>query len=310
MTAPRIGPLLALVNARAGSADKAREALADTRTFAIRAVEPDALVATLEAAVAEGTPRVLVAGGDGTLATAAGVLAGTETALAVLPGGTLNHFARDLGIPTDAAEAVQLAVAGRAAPVDVGYVNDRLFLNTSSIGAYVRFVRLRDAFEGRVGYRVASLAAAVRVLFALRTYRVTLSVDGREHTYRTPVVFIGVGERELRVPMLGGRVAEGRRGLHVLVVRGGPVRQLVGTAVLALVRGLQPAARTRWLDSFMVEECRIERAQRGLAVSVDGEVVELDAPLRYRLSRDALAVIQPDPARAATPGSGSRSGSG
>jgi len=286
-------PLPAFVNSRAGSADKAREALADASAFELRATEPERLDDELRAIAAAGTQRVLVAGGDGTIATAASALAGTQTALAVLPGGTLNHFARDLGIPTDAAQALELATRGRATPVDVGYVNDRLFLNTSTLGAYVRFVRMRDAMEHRLGYWLASVVAGVRAMASLRSYRVTLEVEGAERTYRTPVLFIGVGERELQFPKLGGRVQEGRRGLHVLVVRGGPFRRLLGVALLALVRGLRPASRTYWLDEFIVERCRVEIPRHGVAVAVDGEVVTLSAPFEYRLERDALRVVRP-----------------
>ena len=111
---------------------------------------------------------MVVAGGDGTLASAAAVLAGTGTALAVLPGGTLNHFARDHGIPTELDEALELATAGREAEVDVGYVNDLLFLNTSSVGAYVQFVELRDRLERHLGYRTASILAGLRILRGAR----------------------------------------------------------------------------------------------------------------------------------------------
>ena len=69
-----------------------------------------------------------------TLARAASTLAGTTVALSVLPGGTLNHFARDHGIPLDPTEALALAVHGAAAPADVGYVNAQLFLNASCVG--------------------------------------------------------------------------------------------------------------------------------------------------------------------------------
>jgi diacylglycerol kinase family enzyme len=293
MTEPSVGALPAFVNARAGSAEKAREAIEDVPGIALKATEPERLDEELRAAAAAGVPRVLVAGGDGTIASAAAALAGTRTALAILPGGTLNHFARDHEIPTEPGDALRLAIEGSAAPVDVGYVNDRLFLNTSSLGAYVRFVRLRDDLEKRLGYRLASLVAAMRVMATLRSYRVTLMVEGQERTYRTPVLFIGVQERELKVPTLGGRVKDGRRGLHVLVVRGGPLRRIVGIALMALVRGVREAGRTRWLDEFIVEKCRVDIPRHGVAVAVDGELVPLEAPFEYRLARDALQVVQP-----------------
>lgn len=293
MTTPPVGRIPAFVNAKAGTADKAKEALADAPGFELRMVEPDDLVASIEAAVSEGADRVLVSGGDGSIATAAGALIGTRTALALLPGGTLNHFARDHGIPTEPAEALALAREGRAQPTDVGFVNDRLFHGTSSLGAYIRYVALREQLRPRLGYRLSSAVAVIRVLARLRTYRVTVRVEGVERTYHTPAIFIGVGERELKPPTLGGRVADGQRALHVLVASGGRARQLVFMALLALARGVWPAARTRWLDAFLVDECRVDPPLHGIALSIDGEVIEMRAPLRYRLQRDALLVVRP-----------------
>lgn len=293
MTSPLVDSIPAFVNAKAGSADKAKEALAGAAGFDLRVVEPDDLIPAIRRAAAAGAERVLISGGDGSLATAASALVGTRTALALLPGGTLNHFAKDHGIPLDPAEALALARAGQPHPTDVAFVNDRLFHGTSSLGAYVRFVRLREEMEPRLGYRLASVVAGIRVLATLRSYRVTVRVEGVERTYHTPAIFIGVGERELKPPTLGGRVPEGRRALHVLVASGGRARQLVFVALLALARGVWPAARTRWLDAFLVDECRVDPPRHGIALSVDGEVIELAAPLRYRLERDALRVVRP-----------------
>src|SRR6185295_11107390 len=120
--------------------------------------------------------------------------------LAILPGGTLNHLAKELSVPLGFADAARLAVSGRASPVDVASVNDRIFVNTSSVGAYVRFVRHRDQLEARLGYHIASLAAGVRLVVRMPTFRVTLEVEGATREYVTPLVFVGVGERELKLP--------------------------------------------------------------------------------------------------------------
>src|ERR1041385_7680888 len=85
----------------------------------------------------EARPPVLVAaGGDGTLSAVADVLRGTDTALGVIPVGTMNHFAKDLGIPLDAGEAAQVIGTGRCIRVDVGEVNGRAFINNASLGIY------------------------------------------------------------------------------------------------------------------------------------------------------------------------------
>lgn len=256
-------------------------------------VAPEKLVDHFRDAVKSGVRRMVVAGGDGTIAAAAAVVARSDTELAVLPGGTLNHFAKDNGIPTDLGEAAIVAAGDATTTVDLGYLGDRVFLNTSSIGLYVRFVRVREQLEKRLGYRIASMFAALRMIFDLRMMAVKLEVDGKERIYRTPLVFIGAGERELKVPALGSRVANGRRGLHVMVVRGrGPAR-LFALALAAVARGTKEVARTPEFDSFMVDRCSIDVRARSAVVALDGELHRVDTPLEYRIERDALRLVVP-----------------
>lgn len=282
----------AFINPLAGSADASRAALAKADRFDVREVAPDKLGDAITTVVREGSKRVLVAGGDGTIATAASALLETDTDLAILPGGTLNHFATDLGIPTVPADALQLAANGSARAADVGIVNGRLFLNTSSVGAYVHFVRTREYLEPRFGYRIASAMAALRTLFQLRLLAVEVEVDGQRHMYRTPVVFIGVGERELQLPTLGKRVPDGRRGLHVMVVSGRSAGRVLALALNAVARGVKTAARSPELDSFIVDHCTIT-VRRSSTIAVDGEVVRLGTPLQYKLERKAIRVVCP-----------------
>ena len=293
MTSPS-GDIPAFVNAKAGTANEARKALSGNAAFDVRELEPSELASRIGAAIDAGATRVLVAGGDGTIATAAAALRSRAEAceLAILPGGTLNHFATDLGIPADASAALELAARGTARPADAGLVNDRLFLNTSSVGAYVRFVKMREYLEPRFGYRIASAIATLRLLFRLRSLAVELEVDGHRRIYRTPLVFIGVGERELKLPTLGTRVPDGKRGLHVMVVRGRSSARLLAIALNAMARGVKTVSRTPELDSFIVDRCTITLRHRS-DVAVDGEVASMDTPLEYSLARDTIRVVCP-----------------
>jgi diacylglycerol kinase family enzyme len=284
-------PILALVNPRSGAAAKAQAALADAGAFDVRVVEPDHLVDAISGAVADGKKRIVVSGGDGTIATAAHALVGTGVELAIVPGGTLNHFARDLGIPADLPTACEIAADQTITEcADVGYVNGMLFLNTSSVGAYVQLVRTRERLEPRLGYKLASTAAAVRVFLGMPLFDVELEADGAVRRYRTPLVFVGLGERELKRPTLGKRIPGGRRGLHIMVVRGRTRAGLLALAFEAVARGVRHVARTPKLDSFIVDQCRVFLRRRG-PVAIDGEIVQLDTPLDYRLGRDALKVV-------------------
>lgn len=286
------GRIPAILNVKGGSAEEARKALESSDAFDVHDVEPDAIASTIKDVVDEGAERILVSGGDGTIATAATALMKTPAELAILPGGTLNHFARDLGISTDADEALELAVGGQSRGVDVGVVDGKVFLNTSSVGAYVRFVRIRERLEKRFGYRVASAIAALRILFQWHSVAVELDVEGQPRIYRTPLVFIGVGERELQVPTLGNRVPNGRRGLHVMVVRGRSRARVFAIALAAVARGVKAVARTPELDAYLVDRCRIH-VRRPTRVALDGEVDSMPATLDYELRRDALHVVCP-----------------
>ena len=270
-------------------------ALADDGRFDVREVEPARLQSALGSAIQAGATRVVVAGGDGTICAAASVLARTPVQLAVIPAGTLNHFAQYLGLPMDPRDAARIAIDGGVRCVDVGSVNGHVILNTSSVGAYVTFVRTRERFEQYLPYMVASFIAFVRILIRLRTFHVILDIDGKQRVYSTPLVFAGVGERELGIPMLGGRIAGGRRGLHVLVVRGRRRTQLLLRGVAVAARGLPalPRRAQTGIDSFIVDRCRIELPRRRGSVGVDGEIVPMMAPLEYRIAYDALNVVVP-----------------
>jgi len=287
----------AFVNPRAGNADAARAALESVGGFAIRELEPAMLASHVRDAFRSGATRILIAGGDGSIAGAANALTGHDVELAILPCGTLNHLAKDLGLPLDLEQAARVARDGVAVPVDAALVNDRIFLNTSSVGAYVSFVRARERLERRLGYHIATLVAAAKLLVGMPTFRVSVNVEGLARQYVTPLVFIGVGERELKLPTLGARVPNGRPGLHVMVVRRRSGARALATALAAAARGVRAVAKTPAMDAFVVDACTIESRTRRLAV--DGEIVTEIPPLRFRHIPGHLRIVAP---REAAPG--------
>jgi diacylglycerol kinase family enzyme len=282
-----------LVNGSSGNAKAAVEALERHPGFDIRIITPEQCMVALRRAVADGAPRVVVAGGDGTVATAGSVLAGTPTALAVLPGGTLNHFARNHGIPVDPDKALEVAMNGRVKPVDVGYVNDQLFLNTSSVGAYVHFVETRDRLEPYLGYWLASLVAGVRILRSLHNIAVKLEVGGETRIYRAPLVFIAVGERNLTPLKLGWPVEEPGGALSVIVPRGRRQARRFVRAYARSDRGLPIEERPLGLDSALVQRFRLDLRRSVVRLATDGEIRRLRTPLEYRLAPRALNVVVP-----------------
>ena len=281
----------AFVNPHGGSAEAALEVLRRTPGLDLHVVEAHELGDAVRAAAASGVDRVIVCGGDGSLAEAAAALAGTEVALGVVPGGTRNHFARDHGIPTDPAAALHLALTGTPRPVDAGEVNGRLFLNTSSVGAYVRFVYTRERLEPRLGYWLASALAALRVLVRLPRIRVLIQTETTTQRYRTSFVFVGVGERSLTPPAIGSRVEGAARALQIIVPRHGLRSEYFSRDYLRLAEGRPPKHRGLALDRILAATCRVELHRPLVRVSVDGEIIRLHTPLTYRLVPDALRVV-------------------
>jgi diacylglycerol kinase family enzyme len=296
MVAPPVhgSTLKAFLNAACGNAEAAREAIA-AAGFELETVQPKALEKRLEEAIGGGARRILVAGGDGTIATAAALVAKTKTELAILPGGTLNHFARDHGIPTDLGKAALIASDGPVVGVDIGYLNDCVFLNTSSIGAYVTFVRERERLEKHLGYSIASVIAFAKMLSEIRTFSVTLELEGEKKTYRASLVFIGVGERELKLPILGSRVKNGRRGLHVMIVQGRKPARLFALALAGITKGRHEADKLPEFHEFLVDSCRIDLTRPTATVGLDGELKRFRTPLDYHIERDALQIVVTPP---------------
>lgn len=254
-------------------------------------VSPGQMTQAARAAIERGATRIVAAGGDGTISAVAAAVARTGVELAVIPGGTLNHFARDHGIPTDPRAACEVARSGIVAEADVGWVNGRLFLNTSSVGVYANYVKVRERLEPGLGYWLASTAAMVRAFARVRAFNVWFETGELQRPYVTPLVFIGLGERELKLPTLGRRVHGGRQGLHVLIVRGRTRARLVALSLAAAARGTHAVSRTPHLDGFIVNHCVIE--QKHSTVAVDGEIVTMDSPLHFEVGRGALRLVVP-----------------
>jgi diacylglycerol kinase family enzyme len=252
--------------------------------------EPQQLKSAIHGAVAKGVPRIAVCGGDGTLGLAVNAIADSGMELAVIPGGTLNHFAARHGIPTDTDKALALARTGIAERVAVGCVNGHLFINTSSVGAYVTFVRSREFLERRMGYTTASFFAGVRRLVRLRSSHIRLE----NNLIKSPLVFIGVGERNLNFPLLGDVVPGGRDGLHLIAIKSDNGWQTLKLAVNAILRGVDPLAREQQLQSDIRSSVELSfKRPRTISVATDGELVRLRSPLNYRLVSEGIQLVKP-----------------
>ena len=258
----------------------------------------DDLGLALDAAIADNVDVIVAGGGDGTANTVANAIVTHDITLGVLPLGTLNHFARDLGVPADLRQAVEHIVAGYSIQIDAGEVNGRIFLNNSSVGLYPRIVQLRERYRAR-GFEkwIVAAWATLRVTRKPRALRMQIGLDGRDAMRTTPLIFIGNNEYRMsgfdaasRESLTGGRLAlyvvkEDTRWAFVRLVW----RILVGTAT-------DTGALTMSVGSSATIDLPVDASINELPVAVDGEVTTLTLPLRYRIRPAALRVIVPAPA--------------
>jgi diacylglycerol kinase family enzyme len=284
---------------KAGSDDgeeRLREAFAAAGVEAdIRLTEPDRLSDVFaEAAKAPGLDIVVAGGGDGTLSCAAGHLAGTGRPLGILPLGTLNHLARDAGIPAELEEAAAIIAAGHVREIDLAEVNGRVFVNNSSVGLYPDMVRLREAEQERKGRgkRLAMLSASLTTLRHFRRHRLWISAEGLEAPIHTPLLFVGNNRYEVNLFALGQREALDAGELCLYAIR---ARSRIGM-FWAGIRGIfGKLDQQRDFVTAYVSEAEVSSDRNALTVSADGETVRIETPLRYRILPKALKLIVPAP---------------
>jgi YegS/Rv2252/BmrU family lipid kinase len=245
-----------------------------------------------QALAERGDPLVVVGGGDGTVSAAASALIGTETKLGILPLGTLNHFARDLGLPLKLDEAAAVIAAGKERLVDVGEMNGRIFINNSEDGLYPLMVIYSDLQRKRLGRskRLAMIVAAMRTLARFNHQRLTLTVNDEKERVDTPLLFVGNNEYRIDLGAPGQRESMDDGTLSVFVMRKKTRRGFLAATARALL------GRTREDDMVRisgVSRLRVGSRRSHLTVSLDGEVVTASPPLDYRVRRHALRVIAP-----------------
>src|SRR6185436_18426582 len=249
----------------------------------VRPTESDDIFDALaEAARAPGLDAVVAGGGDGTLSCAAGHLAGTGGPLGILPLGTLNHLARDAGIPAALDEAAAIIAAGHVRAIDVAEVNGRTFVNNSSVGLYPEMVRLREAEQERLGRskRMAMLSASLATLGHFRRHRLRISAEGLEAPIRTPLLFVGNNRYEVNLFALGQREALDEGELCLYAIR---ARSRVGL-LWAGIRGIFGRLdQQRDFVTLYVPELEVASDRAQLTISADGETVRMETPLRYRI---------------------------
>lgn len=253
-------------------------------------VRGDGVEAMMERRASEGHDRVIVGGGDGTISTAAATAVRQGITLGVLPLGTCNHFARDLGVPRGWKEAMtwlQEATKGR---VDLGEVNGHVFINNVSVGLYPRMVRKRnkERLSQRWGRRLGSALALIKTLWRFRLLDLQMEYADTVLDFRTPFLFVGNNTYS------GDLLAHANRSS----LTGGHL-----WACTASVRGPMGLWRVAWralrakperiekLNTVKAGELVVRMGEGERLVAIDGEVLSLESPLRFRSKQGALKIL-------------------
>jgi len=247
----------------------------------------------LEAGVAAGSPDFLaVAGGDGTIRCAAGVVAGTDLPLLPIPAGTRNHFAKEVGIATLEAAAAA-ASGGEIRLIDVGEVNGEAFINNANVGAYPRIVRDREVHQKRFSKQTATLVATWAALRNLHKFSVTVD-DGP--TYRTWMVFVGNGVYGTSLFDVGVRETLDDGLLDVRIMRADRRLARLRIAARLLVGKVADSPMAEFHEASSIE---LGFTKAKIDVALDGELITMSTPLRFICRPKSLRVLVPTPEAAA-----------
>lgn len=307
MTAPRVLPpgsvFHVVMNAGSGGDDKDESRAKIEQGFAqsghqvrFHLIEnANAIQATIDEArqaCQEDGGVLVAAGGDGTINASAAAVAGSDIPFAVVPMGTFNYFARDIGMPLDPKDAAIAIAGGTIQPIHMARINGRPFLVNASIGLYVKLIENREKHRNRLGgHRLMAVVSGIAT--ALRghyTMALDMTVDGERRSQRTAMVFLGKNYLQLKnldLDIAQG-VASGQIG--VIVLRDARTRSLLNVAWRALIGRLEDAPK---LQAFCAEALEIKPHRSSVHAVLDGEIVTLQSPLKVEIENNALQLVHP-----------------
>lgn len=313
---PRIDPAAALIfiiNAASGSsAGEAKRAVIEDalqaagRQGELRFAKPDELDRVAQQAAADALARrsaVVAVGGDGTINAVAQAAHGAGCPMGVVPLGTFNYFARTHGIATEPAEAAQMLMQAQPVPVQVGTVNDHVFLVNASLGLYPDLLEDRETYKSRFGRSrwVALGAACMTLLRAHRQLRLQIDEGGVLREVRTPTLFVGNNRLQLEQVGLNlsdhpARALDDGRIAAVML-------KPIGTLTMAwlMLRGaVGTLGEADSVESFAFQRMRVKPrlayGRRTIKVAFDGEVTRMRTPLEFRVAARPLYLLKPAPA--------------
>lgn len=228
---------------------------------------------------------IAVIGGDGTISSVANLLVATNAILAPIPGGTLNHFTKDLGIPQDIDEAFGNLIQSKPKTIDIATVNSMMFVNNSSIGMYAASLKERKNMERMLlGKRSAMIFGSIHALFHYRP----LSITTKGESFRTPLLFVGNNDYHIDTPLEMGRKRLDKGILSAYAIVASSRLSILRIIWRTMSGGLKQDTDFK---IWKTDHITITANKTQLRVSRDGELETIAPPLEYRILPGALRII-------------------
>ncbi|MEO7617589.1 MAG: diacylglycerol kinase family protein [Candidatus Saccharibacteria bacterium] len=258
--------------------------------YHIEFVEGDAMLVAAQKLLKQGCTALVAGGGDGSLGQIAGFAASKGIPFAALPFGTLNHFAKDIGLPSDHAALIQILEVEKTKQIDFATAGDKVFLNNSSIGIYPELVFRREDREQRIGkWPAAALSLIDIIRKPLNCVSLTITHDGDELTVKTPFVFIGNNDYGFDSFGVNKRDKLDAGSLSLCIFRG----QSRPLLIWHLLRSAFGRPSKGVLDCYSAKNIVIVSAQEILDITFDGEITQQQSPIHYSIHKKALTIIAP-----------------
>lgn len=260
----------------------------------VRLVEPDGLVQAVRDALQERPDALLSAGGDGTVRTFAAELRGTDIPLGIVPCGTFNLLARDLGVPLTPDEAIPALATADKSPIDFGEVEGHVFLCSCMVGYFPEKLMTQDRFRGLAWW--SKTAVALQALwgsyFDFRPLKLSVEADGGSAEFQTRFAVVANNPYDDQPGLLPTRqrLDRGRLGLYVSTHR---TRWGSWRAAMRFLAGRlkeDPGIRIVSAESVVLDTRRPQ-----LSCRIDGDIVRLTTPLKFECRHRQLLVLKPRP---------------
>ena len=236
---------------------------------------------------------LIISGGDGSISTFAKLAIENNIPLGILPSGTFNNFATDNGIPNEFKEALKIIKQFKTTRIDAAIVNDRYFVNNSSIGLYTTSVKIREKIRKDYGLHkfIAMLFAIVKTFILFPMIYIEVENKVKIIKKKTPFVFIGNNKYEFNLLRTGNRKSLNDGTLHVYYSKC-KTRLCLLKITLQTIFNTQNSAEN--IITKSVNEFTIYSKKKYLTVAADGEIFKMSSPLKYQIKPKSLLLIVPD----------------